>query len=108
MYQPGACRFAHRFAAPGTFGYVLSPIPASLATHHGEPPAQAVIVAAGNDDGDEGGRGQRQHHITVSMTGGQLRARPAELRITAGDLVVWSGDRTVTFGFAVRGGSGRS
>jgi plastocyanin len=96
----GDC-FAHRFSGPGTFGYALSPIPTSLAAHHGEQPtAQSVIVTA--RDGDDDGR-PRQHHVTVTISGGQLRARPAELRVTTGDLVVWSGDRSVTFGFAVRG-----
>ena len=99
----GDC-FAHRFSVPGTYAYALSPIPTSLASHHGEQPTtQSVTVTA--RDGDDEGR-QRQHHVTVTMSGGQLRARPAELRVTAGDLVVWSGDRSVTFGFAVRGQMG--
>ena len=97
----GNC-FAHRFSAPGTFAYALSPIPSSLAAHHGEPPAQAVIVTA-RDDGDEDRGAQRQHHVTVSVTGGELHARPPELRVTAGDLVAWAGDKSVTFGFRVRG-----
>jgi plastocyanin len=92
----GDC-FAHRFSAPGTFAYALSPIPSSLAAHHGERPAQAVIVTAG-DSGE-----QRQHHVKVSMAEGTLTATPAELRVTLGDLVVWSPDRSVTFGFRVRG-----
>jgi plastocyanin len=60
-----------------------------------------VIVAARDGDDDEAR--QRQHDVTVAMSGGQLHARPTELRVTAGDLVVWSADRSVTFGFAVRG-----
>lgn len=94
----GNC-FAHRFGTPGTFGYALSPLPSSLAAHHGELPAQAVIVA----EPDDYSAGQRQHHVKVSVTGGELHARPAQLRVAAGDLVVWSGDRSVTFGFRVRG-----
>jgi plastocyanin len=94
----GNC-FAHRFSAPGTFAYALSPIPSSFAAHDGEPPAQAVIVTARDDDRDA----QRQHDVKVSMADGELRASPAELRVTAGDLVVWSGDKSVTFGFRVRG-----
>ncbi len=93
----GDC-FAHRFSASGTFGYALSPLPSSLAAHHGEPPALAVIVTEADDAG-----AQRQHYVTVSMTGGELRARPAQLRVTAGDLVVWSGDKSVTFAIRVRG-----
>jgi len=94
----GDC-FAHRFSTPGTFGYALSPLPASLAAHHGEPPALAVIVTAA----DDAAGAQRQHYVTVSMAGGELRARPAQLRVTAGDLVIWSGDKSVTFAFRVRG-----
>ena len=94
----GNC-FAHRFGAPGTFGYALSPLPSSLVAHHGEAPAQAVIVAGRDYDT----AAQRQHHVTVSLADGTLRAHPAELRVTAGDLVVWSADRSVTFGFRVRG-----
>src|SRR6266702_2805773 len=100
--RPGNC-FAHRFSAPGTFAYALSPIPSSLAAHHGEPPAQVVIVTARDDDPDGDGGAQRQHHVKVSMADRGLRARPAELRVTAGDLIVWSGDKSVTFGFRVRG-----
>jgi plastocyanin len=96
----GNC-FAHRFSAPGTFAYALSPIPSSLAAHHGEPPAQAVIVTARDEDGDMGA--QRQHHVNVSTADEGLRARPPEFRVTVGDLVVWSGDKSVTFGFRVRG-----
>ncbi len=92
----GDC-FAHRFSTPGTFAYALSPIPASLAAHDGEPPAQAVIVTAGS------GKDQGQHHVTVRMADAALTASPAELRVTAGDLVVWSADKSVTFGFRVRG-----
>ncbi len=92
----GNC-FAHRFSAGGTFAYALSPIPTSLAAHHGERPDQAVIVAAGH------GEKQRQHHINVTVADGELTARPAELHVSAGDLVVWSADRSVTFGFRVRG-----
>jgi plastocyanin len=90
--------FAHRFSVPGTFAYALSPIPTSLAA---PPTTQSVIVAARDGHDDEGR--QRQHDVTVAISGGQLHARPAELRVTAGDLVVWSADRSVTFGFAVRG-----
>jgi plastocyanin len=95
----GDC-FAHRFSAPGTFAYALSPIPSSFAAHHDEPPAQAVIVTGRDDDE---AAAQRQHHVNVSTVDGQLRATPAQLRVRAGDLVVWSGDRSVTFGFRVRG-----
>jgi plastocyanin len=63
-----------------------------------------VIVTARDGNDDEGL--QRQHYVTVAMSDGQLRARPAVLRVTAGDLVVWSGNRSVTFGFAVRGHMG--
>ena len=94
----GDC-FAHRFSAPGTFGYALSPLPSSLAAHHGEPPALAVIVTAAEDEAGA----QRQHYVTVSTAGGELRTRPAQLRVTAGDLVIWSGDKSVTFAFRVRG-----
>lgn len=94
--RPGNC-FAHRFSAPGTFTYALSPIPSSLAAHHGEPPARAVIVTA------RSGKDPRQHPVTVSMAGAVMTASPAELHVTAGDLVVWSADRSLTFGFRVRG-----
>jgi plastocyanin len=94
----GDC-FAHRFSAPGTFPYALAPIPSSLAAHHGDVPAQAVTVAAGS-------REQRRHAVTVSVTDGTLTASPAHLDIAAGDLVVWSADKSVTFGFRVRGKTG--
>ena len=94
--RPGNC-FAHRFSAPGTFTYALSPIPSSLAAHHGEPPARAVIVTA------RSGKDPRQHPVTVSMADAVMTASPAELHVTAGDLVVWSADRSLTFGFRVRG-----
>lgn len=96
LIRLGNC-FAHRFSAPGTFVYALSPIASSIAAHHDEPPARAVVVTA------EAGADQRQHYIKVSMVGRELTAKPAELRVTAGDLVVWSADRSVTFGFRVRG-----
>lgn len=100
----GDC-FAHRFSVPGTFHYALSPIPTSLLAHHDEPPTtQSVIVTA--RDGDDGEVRQRQHNVTVTTSGGQLRAKPSELRVAAGDLVVWTADKSVTFGFAVRGQMG--
>jgi plastocyanin len=96
----GNC-FAHRFSEPGTFAYALSPIPSSLVAHHGEPPAQAVIVTPRHADGDMGA--QRQHYAKVNMADERLCVTPAELHVTAGDLVVWSGDKSVNFGFRVRG-----
>jgi plastocyanin len=94
----GSC-YAHRFTTAGTFGYTLTPLPSSLATHHGEPPAQAVIVTG--DDYDAAT--QRQHQVTVSVADGHLVAQPAELRVHAGDLVVWSTDTSAAFGFRIRG-----
>ena len=91
--------FAHRFSAPGTFAYALSPLPSSFFAHHDEPPAQAVIVTARED----GGGTRHQYQITVSSVDGELRTRPAELRVAVGDLVTWSGDKSVTFGFRIRG-----
>jgi plastocyanin len=96
--QLGNC-FGHRFSGSGTFGYSLSPLPASLAVHHGEQPDPAVVVTAA----EAGAGGQRQHYVTVSAVSGTLRARPAQLQVTAGDLVVWSADKSVTSGFRVRG-----
>jgi plastocyanin len=96
--QLGNC-FTHRFSASGTFAYALSPIPSSFVAHHGEPPAQAVMVTAKEDDSGT----QRQHYVKVSSVEGELRARPTELRVTVGDLVTWSGDKSLTFGFRVRG-----
>jgi len=98
----GNC-FAHRFSAPGTFTYVLSPLPVSLAARDDDPAAQTVIVRPGDDDTEEQSAGQRQHYIRVTMASSGLRARPAELRVTAGDLVIWSADGSVTYGFRVRG-----
>jgi plastocyanin len=91
----GDC-FAHRFSTPGTFAYALTLLPAALRGHHGDAPAYSVTVSAGGAD-------QRQHAVTVSRRGGTLTASPARLEITAGDLVVWAPDRSVTFGFRVRG-----
>jgi plastocyanin len=91
----GDC-FAHRFSTPGTFSYALALLPGALGDHHGDAPAHSVTVSAG--DGD-----QQQHTVTVSRRNGTLAASPAHLKITAGDLVVWAPDRSVTFGFRVRG-----
>lgn len=93
----GDC-FAHRFSVPGTFAYALSPIPTPLAA----PPTTQSVTVAARDGGDDESR-QRHHQVTVAMSAGQLRAKPAELQVNAGDIVVWSADRSVTFGFAVRG-----
>jgi plastocyanin len=94
----GDC-FAHRFSTPGTFSYALTPLPAALGGHHGDAPVHSVTVSAGAGD-------QRQHAVTVSRRGGTLTASPARLEVTAGDLVVWASDRSVTFGFRVRGTCG--
>jgi plastocyanin len=94
----GDC-FAHRFSTPGTFAYALAPLPASLVGHHGDAPAAQVTVTAGAGE-------QRQHAVTVSRRGSALTASPGRLEVSAGDLVVWSPDRTVAFGFRVRGTAG--
>lgn len=109
----GDC-FAHRFSNPGTFRYALSPLPSSLAAHHDEPPRLAVVVAAGGPvdrsassdpaaSGAAAGGERRTHTVTVSSSAGTLDASPAVIEVTAGDLVLWSPDRSVTFGFRVRG-----
>jgi plastocyanin len=41
--------------------------------------------------------------VTVSLADGHLTASRAELHIQTGDLVVWSANKSVTFGFRVRG-----
>jgi plastocyanin len=90
--------FAHRFSAPGTFRYGLSllPVPAS---HHDDA-AQAHTVTV---DGGAGGAGQRTHYITVTSGPNGPSASPAHLEISAGDIVAWSADKSVLFGFRVRG-----
>jgi len=104
----GDC-FAQRFSTPGTFRYALSPLPSSLAAHHDEPPRLAVVVAAGESVADpkqhhaKDDHDRRTHAVTVSLSNGTLEASPAILEITAGDVVVWGPDRSVTFGFRVRG-----
>lgn len=95
LIRLGDC-FAHRFSTPGTFGYALAALPGSLAAHHGDEPALSVTVAEG--DGE-----RRQHVVTVSQRAAGLTASPARLKVSPGDLVVWSPDQSVTFGIRVRG-----
>jgi plastocyanin len=89
--------FAHRFSAPGTFRYGLSLLPLPASHHDDEAQARTVIVDA------EAGAGQRTHYITVSSDADGLSASPAHLEISAGDIVAWSAEKSVRFGFRVRG-----
>jgi plastocyanin len=92
--------FAHRFSAPGTFRYGLSLLPVPASHHDDEARAQTVIVDA------RAGAGQRTHYVTVTSGAGGLSASPAHLEISAGDIVAWSADKSVRFGFRVRGAIG--
>jgi len=92
----GSC-FAHRFSSPGTLQYSLSPLPSALTTGADRASSYSVTVSADRND-----RPPRQY-VTVRQANGRLVASPARLEITAGDIVVWSADRTVPFGFRVRG-----
>jgi plastocyanin len=94
--RTGDC-FAHRFSTAGTFRYALSPLPSSLVAHSKEPPALTVTVSASS------GTDQNSHYVTVSSSGGKLDASPAQIKVAANDLVVWSPNQSVTMGFRVRG-----
>ncbi len=94
--------FAHRFSTPGTFRYDVSPLPSMFAPrrHDGD-----------DDDENEGAHvvvvetegAQRQHHVRVSVVRGRLTVSPRRLEVSAGDLVCWSADHSVTTGYVVRG-----
>lgn len=96
----GNC-FAHRFSSEGTFAYALSPLPSSLAAHEDEPPERSVVVHAST------GGAQRRHTITVQMVDGSLTTTPRHIEIHAGDLVLWSADRSLKTSFRIRGRIGR-
>ncbi len=91
--------FAHRFSTPGTFRYDVSPLPSMLAPRGRDDEEvegpQVVVVEAGSS--------QRQHHLRVSVVRGRLTVSPRHLEVSAGDLVCWSADHTVTTGYVVRG-----
>jgi plastocyanin len=95
--------FAHRFSTPGTFRYDVSPLPSMLVPRpadrsgDGGDALQVVVVQAADQ------AAQRQHHVTVSVVHGRLTASPHRLEVSAGDLVCWSADRSVTTGYVVRG-----
>jgi plastocyanin len=91
--------FAHRFSTPGTFRYDVSPLPSMLASRghegeEGEGPQVVVVESEG---------AQRQHHVRVSVARGRLTVSPRRLEVSAGDLVCWSADHSVTTGYVVRG-----
>ncbi|HUB38539.1 MAG TPA: hypothetical protein VMA72_06790 [Streptosporangiaceae bacterium] len=92
--------FAHRFSAPGTFRYGLSLLPVPASHHDDETRVQTVIV------GVQAVGGQRTHYVTVSSGADGLSASPARLEVSAGDIVAWSADKSVRFGFRVRGAMG--
>jgi plastocyanin len=89
--------FAQRFSTPGTFRYRLSPIPSPVTAHQEESAAQSVIVSANS------GKEQSRHMVKVRLHEGELAASPAHLKIAAGDIVVWSAEKSVKLGFRVRG-----
>jgi len=92
----GSC-FAHRFSTAGTFRYGLSVLPPSLAPQAEQEPALAVTVTERREER------QRKHYVRVSMTAAGLSASPAHAHLSAGDIVIWAADKTVRFGFRVRG-----
>jgi plastocyanin len=96
VIRPGNC-YAHRFSTDGTFIYSLSLLPTSLRAHEDEPPARSIVVRQ-NDGGP-----QRQHHVVVRADGTGITATPTHVEIAAGDLVTWSADPSLAFGFRVRG-----
>jgi plastocyanin len=91
----GDC-FAHRFSVPGTFRYTLSVLPSSFAAHHHEGSGLTVTVTPAS------GAPQATHYLIVSTADG-VTALPERATVTAGDLVVWSPDKSVPLGFRVRG-----
>jgi plastocyanin len=88
--------FAQRFSSLGTFHYRVSPLPASLVAP-GRVEDQLTVVV------EEGNAAQQQHTVNVSVDSGQLIARPGRLEISAGDIVRWSADNSVTGGFVIQG-----
>jgi plastocyanin len=95
--------FAHRFSTPGSFRYDVSPLPSMLAprgSHDSQDdeddddPRVVVVETEGS---------QRQHHVRVSRVRGRLTVLSRRLEVSAGDLVCWSADHSVTTGYVVRG-----
>lgn len=92
----GDC-FAHRFSNPGTFRYMIAVLPSSFSAHHeGDSGLSTVTVVPSS------GAPQTTHYVSVSARQA-LTAAPDRITVTAGDLVVWSPDKSVAFGFRVRG-----
>lgn len=89
--------FAHRFSTPGTFRYDVSPLPSMFVRRQDDKDEDLQVVVL------PGEGSQRQHHLTVSVVRGRLTVAPHRLEISAGDLVCWSADRSVTTGYVVRG-----
>jgi plastocyanin len=92
----GDC-FAHRFSHPGTFRYMVAVLPSSFAAHHEAESGLSTVTVIPSS-----GAPQTTHYITVS-TRQALAANPDRVTVSAGDLVVWSADKSVVFGFRVRG-----
>jgi plastocyanin len=97
----GDC-YGHRFTHAGSIPYELSHLPLPPGAPSERDSALVIAVLEGSDESSE----VRQHNVTVSESGGTLRARPARLEIALGDTVLWVADKTVETGFCVRATSG--
>ena len=88
--------FGQRFGAPDVIRYRLASA-AVTCQQAGDDLPFAVEVSEG-----KGGRGGKQHDVTVRVRGPQLVADPPKLSIEAGDLVLWHSEAS-TPGYAVQG-----
>jgi plastocyanin len=85
--------FGRRFGKPGKMRYRL--VSAALVCQRAEEEMPFTIEVAD-------GKGGEQHDVTVGVKEDRLIADPPELRIAAGDLVLWR-SRSSTPGYAVQG-----
>jgi plastocyanin len=85
--------FGRRFGEPGEVRYRL--VSAAVGCQPAEGDLPFVIGVAD-------GKGGEQHDVTVRLDDNRLTADPPELRIAAGDLVLWHSDAS-TPGYAVQG-----
>jgi plastocyanin len=73
--------FGQRFSAPGSVRYAItSPTAAYL-----EVDDKPFIVDVGAQESAE----PQQHDVAVDFRGGEFTATPSELKISAGDVIVW-------------------
>jgi plastocyanin len=91
--------FMQKFAMPGTVRYRLT-TPAGACLPIEEEGAYTIEVATGA--GRPEGEG-RQHNVLVGRKDGRLVADPPQLRIEAGDAVLWHAPDAAIIGWSVQG-----